>query len=76
MSTSTKCAYVKFMFEKCKRERGSCHIEHRLLEDCNNNNLYFSGCSPQYKLSHRWINDTRHTRETSVGANRKNTGNH
>lgn len=60
---SAKCAYAKFMYEKCKREKGVCHIKKRLMDDCNNQNLYFSG--PQYKLRHKWLNDTRKGRNTA-----------
>ena len=56
---SAKCAYVKFMFEKCKRERGVCHIKKRLLEDCE----YITG--PHYKLKHTWLNDTCKSRDAT-----------
>ena len=75
---AAKCAYVKFMLEKCKRERGICHIEKRLFEDCSSQNLFFTG--PQYKLKYMWINDTRKDRDTRMDTRMetsgKNSGNH
>lgn len=70
---SAKCAYVKFMYEKCKRERSYCNIEKRLLDDCNIGNMYFSGCTPQYKLKHGWLNDTRKGGNPSMETYRKNS---
>ena len=71
---SAKCAYVKFMYEKCKRERIRCNIEKRLFQDCNSENMYFSGCRPQYKLKYGWINDTRKGGKPSMETDRKNSG--
>ena len=71
MQMSVKCAYMKFMYEKCKREKGACHIKKRLMEDCHNQNLYFTG--PHYKLKHMWLNDTHKSRNAACKDRRKNT---
>ncbi len=68
---SEKCAYARFLYKKCQRERTRCHVYKQILEDCNSGNLRFTG--PQYKLSHNWINDTCKSRNTTYKDNRKNT---
>lgn len=67
---AAKCAYVKFVLERCKKQKSTCNIEKRLFDDCVQQNLYFSG--PQYKLRYTWINDTRKGRDTRVDTNGKN----
>lgn len=68
---STKCTYVKYMYEKCKREGAACHINKKLLDECKSQNLYFSG--PHYKLKHMWLNDTHKSRGTTHKDRRENT---
>ena len=64
---SEKCAYARFLYKKCQRERTRCHVYKQILEDCNSGKLWFTG--PQYKLKHTWLNDTHKSRNTTYKDN-------
>jgi uncharacterized protein YgiB involved in biofilm formation len=63
---SEKCAYARFMYKKCQREKKQCRIYKKILDDCNNGNLYLMGCSKEYKHTTRHENAARESRRTAV----------
>ena len=44
---SEKCAYAIFLYKRCKRQRKNCKIHKRILSECLEGKITFSGC--EYK---------------------------
>lgn len=45
---SEKCAYLRFLFKKCKIKKKHCETYRKLLDDCQENRFspaYFDCCS-------------------------------